>query len=72
MGNERRAEERNTLGQARLPGTLGMRVDREQQRPRFYATGEPSSDPAARIIERWAANHADREVQCGSKAEGGV
>jgi hypothetical protein len=57
MGNERSAEEHNTLGQARLPGTLGMQVDREQQRPRFYATGEPSSDPAARIIERWAANH---------------
>ena len=49
--------ERNTLGQARLPGTVGMQADPAEQVPRFYATGEPSSDPAARIIERWAANH---------------
>lgn len=57
MGNERRTEERNTFGRARLPGTLGMHVQPEEPRPRFYATGEPSTDPAARIIERWAANY---------------
>lgn len=34
-----------------------MQVDPAERRPRFYATGEPSSDPAARIIERWAANY---------------
>lgn len=57
MGNDRSAEGRNILGQGRLPGTLGMNVQPGEQRPRFYATGERSSDPAARIIERWAANY---------------
>lgn len=57
MGNERGTEERNTLGQARVPGTLGMNVQPEELRPRFYATGQVSADPAARIIERWAANY---------------
>ena len=57
MGNDRLTNERNTLGQARLPGPLGMQVDPAEHRPSFYATGEPSSDPAARIIERWAANY---------------
>jgi hypothetical protein len=54
MGNQDRADQ-NVLGQSRQP-TLGMDVDPER-RPRFYATGQPSSDPAARIIERWAANY---------------
>ena len=57
MGNDRSAEGRNILGQGRLPGTLGMNVQPGEQRPRFYATGERSSDPAARIIERWAADY---------------
>jgi len=44
----------NTLGQSRVPGPLGIRVDAAAT-PNFYATGQPSTDPAARIIEQWAA-----------------